>query len=224
MFRRALKTSIPAMLCYVPLGMVYGVLCTQAGHPWYYAPLFCTCVLAGAMQFLALTLSVVGVALPAIALAIAPLGIRNIFYGLTMLERFKKIHPALRLYLAHGLVDATYSLLTMEEPLEDDKQDVRYVTWLTTLIHAYWVLGGLLGSFVIYFVTIPPGLEFALVTFFAAAGVEQFLKEKDWKGIAVGISSIILALVLFPSHFFIAAIGLAIVTCLALPRKERIAA
>ena len=221
MFIKAFKTSLPALLCYVPLGIVYGVLCAQLGYPWYYAPLFCTFVLAGAMQMIALSLLSAGASLFIIACAIIPLGIRNIFYGLTMLERFRPVHPLLKLYLAHGLVDATYSLLNTSEPPTDTRNDIRYMTWLTVLIHFYWVLGGLLGSFVIRFVKIPPGLEFALTAFFAAVAVEQLLKRKDIKAIWVSAGSRILAFVAFPSHFFLGSIAIAALACLALPVAER---
>ena len=221
MFSTAFKTSLPALLCYLPLGIVYGVLCAQAGHPWYYAPLFCAFVLAGAMQFIALSLVAGGASFLAIACAIIPLGIRNIFYGLTMLERFRPAHPLLRLYLAHGLVDATYSLLSTEEAPPQENQDIRYITWLTVLIHFYWVLGGLLGSFLILFVSLPKGLEFALTAFFAAVAVEQFLKKKDLKAIAIAVGSIVLALAVFPDHFFLGSLGMAIIASLALPARER---
>ena len=224
MFSAAFKTSLPALVCYIPLGIVYGVLCTQAGHPWYYAPLFCACVLAGAMQFLALTLLAAGASLLTIAIAIIPLGIRNIFYGLTMLDRFRPLSPWLRLYLAHGLVDATYSLLNTGGPTYEEREDVRYMTWLTVLIHFYWVLGGLLGSSIIHLVPLPPGLEFSLTAFFAAVAVDQFLKKKEIKALWIAAGSIVLALIVFPNHFFLGGIGLAIVTCLAIPSQERQAA
>jgi 4-azaleucine resistance transporter AzlC len=221
MFISAFKTSLPALLCYVPLGIVYGVLCAQSGYPWYYAPLFCTFVLAGAMQMIALSLLSAGASLFIVACAIIPLGIRNIFYGLTMLERFRPVHPLLKLYLAHGLVDATYSLLNTSEPPTDTRNDIRYMTWLTVLIHFYWVLGGLLGSFVIHFVKIPPGLEFALTAFFAAVAVEQLLKRKDFKAIWVSTGSLLLAFFAFPGHFFLGSIAIAALACLVLPVAER---
>lgn len=222
-FIKAFKTSLPALFCYIPLGLVYSLLCTQQGFPWYYAPLFSAFVLAGAMQFLALTILAAGGSLWAVAFAIIPLGIRNIFYGLTMLERYRPFHPILRLYLAHGLVDTTYSLLNAQTPLSE-KEDRKYVTALTALVHAYWVVGSLLGSFVIYFVKLPQGLEFSLTAFFAAAAVEQFLSKKEYKSVIIALSSMILALFVFPQHFFLGGMGIAILTCLALPYRERRAA
>ncbi len=221
MFLNAFKTSLPALLCYVPLGIVYGVLCAQSGYPWYYAPLFCTFVLAGAMQMITLSLLSAGASLFMIACAIIPLGIRNIFYGLTMLERFRPAPPLLKLYLAHGLVDATYSLLNTSQPPADARSDIRYMTWLTILIHFYWVLGGLLGSFVVHVIKIPRGLEFALTAFFAAVAVEQLLKRKDLQAIWISAGSIVLAFVAIPSHFFLGSIAIAALACLVLPVGER---
>lgn len=219
-FHRAFKTSLPALFCYIPLGMVYSFLCSQGGHPWYYAPLFSAFVLAGAMQFLALTILAAEGSYFTIALAIIPLGIRNIFYGMTMLERYRSIHPFLRLYLAHGLVDATYSLLNTHEKLSE-KEDARYITYLTVFIHTYWILGSVVGSLVVPFVNLPKGLEFSLTAFFAAAAVEQFLAKKEIKPVIIAVCSIILALLVFPKHFFLGGICTAILTCVALPYKEK---
>jgi 4-azaleucine resistance transporter AzlC len=218
----AFKTSLPALFCYLPLGLVYGVVCTQQGLPWYYAPLFSTFVLAGAMQFLALSILAAGGSVAAVALAIIPLGIRNIFYGLTMVKQYRSFHPFVRLYLAHGLVDATYSLLNSgQQPIEHKG---RYIIALTALIHAYWVVGSLIGSFVIDFVTLPKGLEFSMAAFFAATAVEQFLTKKEIKPLLIALSSMIVAWLIFPHHFFMGGIGIAILTSLALPYRERRAA
>ena len=219
MFLRAFKTSLPALLCYLPLGMVYGVLCSQNGFPWYYAPLFSFFVLAGAMQLLALTLVAAGSSCWTIALAIIPLGIRNIFYGLTMLERYRNVHPLLRLYLAHGLVDATYSLLNTGNT--EEKSHPTFMTSMTALVHFYWVLGSLLGGFILNFVAVPDGLEFALTAFFTASAVEQFLSKREIKPVAIAICSIVLALAIIPHYFFLGAIGFAILTCLAIPLEKR---
>ncbi len=219
MFLKAFKTSFPGLLSHLPLGMVYGVLCYQAGFAWFYGPLFSLCVLAGAMQFVALSLVAAGASLFMIACAIIPLGIRNIFYGMTLLEPYEKAPLPLRLYLAHGLVDATYSLLHTNE-----ERNLRYITWLTVLNHLYWVLGTLLGSFIPLFFELPSGLEFSLTAFFAATAVEQFLKRKEVKAVAIAAIAIILSLLLLPNHFFLGCIGVAILLSLALPMKERIAA
>jgi len=219
-FLSAFKTSLPALLCYLPLGMVYGILCTQNGYPWYYAPLFSLFVLAGAMQFLALTLLSTGASFLTIALAIIPLGIRNIFYGMTMLERYKNFHPLLRLYLAHGLIDATYSLLHTDT-LAPEKNHPRFIISLTALVHSYWVIGSLLGCFILDFVTVPAGLEFALTAFFAASAMEQFLNKKEIKPILIAACSIILSALLVPHRFFLGAISCAILICLALPYRFR---
>jgi 4-azaleucine resistance transporter AzlC len=218
--RRAFKSSLPALLCYLPLGMVYGVLCTKEGYSWYYAPLFSLFVFGGAMQFLALSLVAAESSLLTIACALFPLGIRNIFYGFSMLERYSSIHPLLRLYLAHGLVDATYSLINADQPA-DEKEDRHFIVALTVLNHTYWVLGALLGSFVIYLVELPKGLEFSLTAFFAAAAVEQFLVKKEMKSILISIFAIAIAAFIFPSHFFLAAIAISILACLAFAKRTK---
>lgn len=219
--KTAVKLSLPAICCYFFLGIVYGLVFTQNGHPWYFAPLFSAFVYAGAMQFLALTVLLAGGSLFTLSLALIPLGIRNIIYGMTLLERFKDYNPWLRAYLAHGLVDATYSILITGPRFEDRMKEIRYVTTLTVIIHLSWVLGTLFGTFVDSLFEMPAGLEFSLTAFFAASVVEQFRKKKEIKPILIAIASLLIALALAPQHLFLTGIGIATISILALPSSKK---
>lgn len=217
----ALKQALPAICCYFPLGIVYAIVCSQHGLPWYYAPLASAFVYAGAMQFLALTIMAAGGSLLTLAISLIPLGLRNVFYGLTHFERYKNAHPLLRIYLSHGLVDATYSILITGPHFDEEKKDLRYIIWLTTLIHLSWVLGSLLGTFVDLFYTLPDGLGFSLTAFFAASSVEQMLKKREIKPLLIAAVSIAVTLVILPNHLFLAAMGMAMVSILILPSRKR---
>jgi len=219
--KTAFKLSLPAIFCYFPLGIVYGLLFTQHGFPWYYAPLFSAFVYAGAMQFLALTILVAGGSLLTLSLALIPLSFRNIFYGMTLFERFKSCNPFLKVYLAHGLVDATYSILITGPQFEDEKKDLRYITTLTVLIHLSWIVGTLLGTVVDRLFELPSGLEFSLTAFFAAAAVEQIRKKRELKPILIASASILIAFFVAPSHLFLAGMAIATVSILAIPTRER---
>ncbi len=219
--KMALKHSLPAICCYLPLGIVYGLIFTQHGFPWYYAPLYSAFIYAGAMQFLALMILAAGGSLLTLSLALIPLAMRNIFYGMSFLERFKNCHPLLRIYLAHGLVDATYSILLTNPQYEDEKKDIRYITTLTVLIHASWIVGTFLGTFIDSICTLPAGLEFSLTAFFAASAIEQIRKKKELKPILIALASIAIALLIAPSHLFLAGMGIAAVAIMAIPSKER---
>ncbi len=122
MIKPAIKASIPAILCYFPLGIVYGLLFVQCGYPWYWAPLFSLFVYSGAIQFLALTILLAGGSLFTLAIALIPLGFRNVFYGMAFFDRYKNCPPLLKGYLAHGLVDAPFSLLITGPRYEEKKR------------------------------------------------------------------------------------------------------
>ncbi|MFZ0565108.1 MAG: AzlC family ABC transporter permease [Chlamydiales bacterium] len=219
--KTAFKLSLPAICCYFPLGMVYGLVFTQSGYPAYLAPLFSAFIYAGAMQFLALTVLLAGGSLFTVLLAVIPLGIRNIFYGMTLFERFKNYNPFLRAYLAHGLVDATYSILVTGPCFKDKKQEARYVIALTVFIHLSWILGTLLGAVADSLFELPAGLEFALTAFFAASAVEQIRKKGEIKPVIIAFASTALALVAASQHLFLAGIGIAALCILALPSGRR---
>ncbi len=220
MIKSAIKASIPAVLCYFPLGIVYGLLFVQCGYPWYWAPLFSLFVYSGAIQFLTLTILLAGGSLLTLAIALIPLGFRNVFYGMAFFDRYKNCHPLLKGYLAHGLVDAPFSLL-ITGPRYEEKQDLRYITALTIVIHLSWILGTLIGTCIDYLFTLPQGLEFALPAFFAAAAVEQMQKKRELKPVLIAALSIALALIIAPHNLFLAGMGFAMVTILFLPKQER---
>ena len=218
--KTALRQALPALLCFFPLGIVYGLLFTQAGYAWYYAPIFSLFVYGGAMQFLALTILTAGGSLITLALSLIPLGLRNIFYGMTQTERYKKCHPLLRAYLAHTLVDGTYSIL-LTGPRFEGKKDVRYLTQLSIILHLSWVSGTLLGTFADRLFVLPSGLEFSLTAFFAASSVEQLRKTRDVKPLLISAAAIAFALLLMPHHLFLGGVVIATAAVLLLPQGER---
>jgi 4-azaleucine resistance transporter AzlC len=216
----AFKASIAVFFCYFPLGMIFGALFVEQGHSWVLAPLYSLFVFAGAIQFLALTFVATSGSLLMLALAIIPISLRNIFYGLSMVERYRNIHPLLRFYLAIGLVDATYSLITLG-PKFEPKDDARYITAMTIINHAYWVIGTLFGAFLGTMIDLPKGLEFSLAAFFMATSVEQYMKSRDLIPVFIGAGAIVFALLFFGKNFFLAAVGFAMIISLLIPVRER---
>ena len=100
--------TLPVMLGYIPLGIAFGVLSVQMGFPWWLAPLMSLVVYSGASQFLMLSLLAAQASLSAIFIAVFLLSTRHIFYGLSLLARFKNAQ-AKKPYLIFALTDETYS-------------------------------------------------------------------------------------------------------------------
>ncbi|MCH9610381.1 MAG: hypothetical protein S4CHLAM81_04580 [Chlamydiales bacterium] len=222
-FKTALFQAFPLFVFHMTLGVVVGLLFHDAGYAWYVAPLFAAVVFAGTMQLLALSFLAAGGSLWILVFSLIAIGFRNIFYGLTMLERYEKVPRLLKCYLAHGLIDGIYSILQVG-PKFEGKEDVRYITWLTLLAHFSWIFSNLVGSCLGSFIKLPPNLEFALTAFFAAAAVELFLKRRQKRILAIAFVSLALAIILMPGQIMLPGILLAVVGCLIVPEKQKVVA
>ena len=109
-FKRALKFSLPTLFAYFPLGIIFAILWVEAGFPGYWAVTMSAVAFAGAVQFVALSMMQAKSGVLAILLAGSFVAFRNVFYGLSLLERFKYKPKLIQALLIFGLVDATYAV------------------------------------------------------------------------------------------------------------------
>ncbi|WP_424688994.1 MAG: AzlC family ABC transporter permease [Halarcobacter ebronensis] len=196
--KTAFKISIPVMMGYSVLGFAFGLLLVSFDYPWYLAPLMSLFIYAGALQFVAINFFNAKAGYIDIAIASWFVNLRQSFYGLSLLKRFKKTGK-LKPYLIFGLTDETYALLTT---IKDDEQLKKkwYYFFLTAFNQAYWFTGATLGAIVgsnIEFNT--AGLEFSLTALFVVLCIEQYKNLKNPIPFLIGSISSIIALVLVPS-------------------------
>lgn len=196
--KKAFQVSIPVMMGYSVLGFAFGLLLVSFEYPWYLAPIMSIFIYAGALQFVAIGFFNVKAGMIDIAIASWFVNIRQSFYGLSLLKRFKgtgKLKP----YLIFGLTDETYALLTT---INDDKSLNKpwYYFFLTALNQSYWFLGSTLGAIIgsnIKFDT--AGLEFSLTALFVVLCIEQYKNLQNIVPFIIGLISSILALIFVPS-------------------------
>lgn len=209
-WRHALSLTTPVMLGYVPLGMAFGVLCVQMGHAWWLAPLMSVAIYSGASQFLLLSLLAAGASLTEIGVAIFLLSARHLFYGLSMLGRFRG-SGARKPYLIYALTDETYSLLSTRPETRDPALAFR----ISLLNQGWWLLGSLLGAVAGSLLSFDStGMEFALTALFIVLTVELMATIRQPAPFVIGLACGLGALLLLPKqHMLLAAIGAA---CLVL--------
>ena len=217
-FKKALIDSLGVFAAYVPLGMAYGYLFNQVTHVGWLAPFYSLFIFAGAIQFLALSFIGIEGATLSLVLGAAALGMRNAFYGIPLLSRFKgsKFFTS---YLAFGLVDATFAILSVQKPLPE-KEDKWYILYLTILIHAYWVLGTVAGVFAGKLISLPPGIEFSLTALFVVMLVDKIKSTKDFRPLWIIALSVLAASFMSHTHLFLNACCISFFLCLFLPKKE----
>lgn len=230
LFFTAFLATIPVLMGYLSVGIVFGMLLQSSGYGPLWAVFMSLAVYAGSSQFLECSLLAAAAPLPQVALMTLALNSRHFFYGLSLLDKFKG--TGLRKpYLIFSLTDETYALLTGVRPPIGKDPGTFYFT-IALLNHVYWVVGSLLGGVlgaVVAFDT--KGIDFAMTALFVAIAADQ------WKALGLGglrkhlpalmgLGCAVLALVFFGADGLLLP-ALAAMTCLLLllrrpldPKKE----
>ena len=119
--KHAFKQSVPIMAGYIVLGMGFGVLLESKGYGVLWAIAMSVFIYAGSMQYVAINLITGGASLIATALMTLMVNARHLFYGISMLDKYKntgKYKP----YLIFALTDETYALLCQGAPEGTDER------------------------------------------------------------------------------------------------------
>ncbi|MDO6462083.1 AzlC family ABC transporter permease [Granulosicoccaceae sp. 1_MG-2023] len=223
MSRSVFRLTLPILFGYIPLGTAFGVLfSTQLDYPWWVAPLTGLVIYAGAGQILAVSLLASHAGLLEVFVAMFVLNSRHLFYGLSLLGRFRGAGWR-KAYLIFGLTDETYSLLTSRPQNADRKTEQEIDFRITALNQCYWIVGCALGALLadnLRFDT--SGIEFALVALFIVLTIEQFKALGDSFPIWTGAAAAAIAIVfLEPAHQLIGAIVIVTGVLLIQYRKLR---
>lgn len=190
MLIQALKVTMPVFFGYISIGIPFGLLVVNAGYPWWLSPLMGVAMFTGAGQFFAIALFSTGTVLSVIVLAEFLLSIRHIFYGLSLIDRYKN-YIRRRPYLMYSVTDETFALVTTVA-VPEGVDPGKFYNLVSLLDQSYWVIGCVIGaaaykileaySLTQYLV----GVDFALTALFVVLAVEQILTRHDVLGPAVG--------------------------------------
>ena len=201
----AFVKSIPIMLGYVFLGIAFGLVLQKAGLGPLWALLISACVYAGSMQFALVGILTGGLSFVTTAVMTLFINSRHAFYGLTFIERFKKMRKAYP-YMVFSLTDETYSLLcSMARPRDFTDREWDMATLFVSLFdQCYWVagtvIGVLLGSLITFDTT---GLDFALTALFVVIFTDQWKSGNGHKAALTGVAASALCVLIFGQSAFI---------------------
>jgi 4-azaleucine resistance transporter AzlC len=218
-FQKAFSVSIPVMMGYIVLGFAFGLLLVSFDYDWYLAPIMSIFIYAGALQFVAIGFFNAKLGFVDIAIATWFVNIRQSFYGLSLLKKFKNT-DGFKKYLIFGLTDETYALLTTIKD-EEGLSQKHYYFFLTMLNQSYWIFGSTLGAVIgcsISFNT--KGLEFSLTALFVVLCIEQYKNLKNIYPFLIGGIASIASMLLVPSEeMLIVSIIISIVLLFLLEKK-----
>ena len=166
----------PVALGMVPLGVAFGLLITQFGFAWWWAPIFSIVIYAGSMEFLAITLVTGGVGPLSAALYGLLINFRHVFYALNYPIRVFR-NPVAAAYGMYALTDETYAVISAKRHARWTQARVLSVQ---ILLQLGWVGGGILGALCGQALPIRiEGMEFALTALFAVLLIEAFAAYRD---------------------------------------------
>lgn len=172
LIRSSFTATIPVLMGYIPLGIVFGFLCVQAGAAWWIPPVSSILIYGGAVQYMMIPMLAADMSVASIVFATAVVNLRHVFYGLSLLDRLAN-EGIKKWLIAFWLTDETYSLLTTEKK-DAPTQKFVYIGFFNYL---WWILGSLIGGILGANAKIElVGFDFVLTSLFAMLLCEQ------WRG------------------------------------------
>ena len=217
--RKAFTKSLPVMAGYIVLGIGFGILLKDAGYGLFWAFIMSLTIYAGSMQYVAVPFLASGASLITVALTTLMVNARHLFYGLTMIDKYKTAGRK-KPYLIFSLTDETYSLLCTDE-IPDGVDRHWYQLLVSLFDQCYWILGSVLGSLVKELLAFDTaGIDFSMTALFVTVFVEQWLSTKNhWPGM-IGLVSAAACLAIFGPDSFLLPTMIAITISLLLLRKS----
>ena len=195
--RQAFVDTIPVLTGYLVLGFGFGIILKANGYGVFVAFLMSFFIYAGSMQYVAIGLLAGGASLVVLALTTLMVNARHLFYGISMLEKYKntgKIKP----YLIFALTDETYSLVCNDDLRIPTEERNNYYFFVSFFDHMYWVTGSVLGAVMGTIVKFnSEGIDFALTALFLTVFIEQWLSSKKHSPAIIGVVVSVIWLILF---------------------------
>lgn len=195
-FAAAFPHTVPVLMGYLSIGVVFGWMLSAAGFAPTWAALMSATIYAGSGQYLGVDLLDKSAPLGDVAFLTLMINFRHLVYGLSMLEKFKGMGWR-KLYMMFSLTDETYALLAgVEAPEGVDEKGFYFA--IALLDHLYWIAGSLIGAAAGALITInTEGIDFAMTALFLVIAVEQWQSSARHVPAYLGAAGTLVCLFLF---------------------------
>jgi len=187
---------------YLVLGIGFGVVLASRGYGVLWAMAMSVFIFAGSMQYVAIDLITGGATLITTALTTLAVNARHLFYGLSMIEKYKGVRK--KPFLIFTLTDETYSLVVNDAGTTGIEKKDSYYFWVSLLDYSYWVSGSVLGSLIGAMIPFDmTGIDFSLTALFLTVFVEQWLSTKNHLAALTGVIASVVCLMMFGADNFL---------------------
>lgn len=216
--RAAFPVTIPVLTGYIFLGIAFGILLASKGFGPVWAFIMSTFVYAGSAQFVAVGLLAAGFEPFTAGLVVLMVNARHIFYGISMLERFKDYKKA-KWYMIFSLTDETFALLlSAKTPQGVNEKKMHF--FISLLDQIYWIIGGVIGG--VLGSAIPlntKGIDFVMTALFIVVFLEQWKTKSNRIPATIGLGVSLVCRILFGTQWFILASMAALILIFTFARK-----
>lgn len=184
-----IKSALPIVMGYLPIGFAFGVLAVQEGIGALPALLMSVLVFAGSAQLIAVGLIGAGASWISIALTTFVVNLRHLLMSAALAPYLKRLSRWEIGWFGYQLTDETFAIHSSQLPLSVSKQ---HIFALNATAHLGWIAGTLLG--VVLGSSVHSGeqwgLDFALPAMFIALLV---LQTKHARHVAVAAAAALLS-------------------------------
>lgn len=218
--KQAFIATIPVLTGYIFLGMGFGMMLYSKGFGVLWAFGMSVTIFAGSLEYVATDLLAAGATVFTTAMTSIALNARHIFYGISMVDKYKGVPR--KPFLMFALTDETYSLVCNDAALEKVENRENYFFLVSLFDYSYWITGSVLGALVgaiLPFST--EGIDFVLTALFLTVFVEQWQSTKNHLAALTGVGASVIALLIFGADSFLIPAMVLIAVSLTLFRKVR---
>lgn len=220
MFRQALGLTAPLFAAYWLVGLGYGIFATRLGLGVWFPVVTAAFVYSGSVEFILATMVLDGFRPLGVFLMAFLVGARHLFYGISMLDRFRGAGWR-KFFMIFMLSDEAFAV-TYANPPPPGVDPHRFQTLVSALVWAYWLTGTAMGSVCAHALAHVglAGVEFIMTAMFAAIFAENWRTERRHAGSLIGLGVSLLALVACGAeNFMLPAMGGILISLVALRRK-----
>lgn len=218
--KQSFVATIPVLTGYLVLGFGFGIILKANGYGTFLAFVMSLTIYAGSMQYVAIGLLTGGASLITAAFTTLMVNARHLFYGISMLEKYKDIGN-IKPYLIFALTDETYSLVCNDNLNMSAAEYKKYCFFVSLFNHIYWIAGSVLGAVIGSIVKFnSEGIDFALTALFLTVFIEQWRTTKKHTPAIIGVAVSAGCLILFGSQNFLIPAMLVISLLLCLYKEE----
>lgn len=204
---RALRAAVPKVLpiciSFFFLAMSYGLLMGTRSFSFLWPMCMSAFIFTGSMEFVTVNLLVSAFNPLATLMLAVMMGIRHVFYGISMLGRFKSMGLK-KPYLIYAMCDETFAVNNSVR-IPDGVDRGWFYFFVSLLDQSSWVLGATVGGIVGGRLTFDTsGLDFVMTALFVVIFVDQWMNSKRRSHMAAltGIVVPVICLALFGADDF----------------------